>query len=79
MACCGKKTVIKAAHIVAGYTRLAMGKKYEFTDSRIRVCKTCEHNYWVGKMLFCGICLCYIPAKARVKNERCPKNKWKSN
>ena len=26
--------------------------------------------------LFCRICKCYVPAKARVKEETCPLNKW---
>jgi hypothetical protein len=73
MTCCGK-----AKNIVKGFTALATGKKYEFTDGRIRVCRTCEDNYWIARVLFCSICKCNIPAKARVESEKCPKDKWKS-
>jgi len=71
MGCCGK---IK--NIAKGYTALVTGKKYEFADSRIRICRKCEHNYWIKKTLWCSICKCYIPAKANVKDEKCPKDKW---
>ena len=29
-----------------------------------------------GKNLYCRLCKCFIPAKARVENETCPLNKW---
>jgi hypothetical protein len=78
MSCCGntKKIASKARNIAKGWTALATGKKYEFTDGRIRVCRKCEDNYWMGRLLFCSICKCPIPAKARVKDEKCPKDKW---
>ena len=76
MSCCGKNKIQKAVNIAKGFTALATGKKYEFTDSRIRVCQQCEDNYWLGKRLFCSKCKCYIPAKARVKDELCPLDKW---
>ena len=78
MACCGKtkKVLQKGKNIVKGYTALATGKKYEFTDARIRTCRACEKNYWIKRTLWCSTCKCYIPAKARVKDERCPLDKW---
>ena len=71
MSCCGK---VKA--IAKGYTALAIGKKYEFTDSRVRTCQRCEENYWIGRTLWCSVCKCLIPAKARVEEEDCPKGYW---
>jgi hypothetical protein len=78
MPCCGKaKSVLsKGKAIAKGYTNLTLGVKYEFTDNRVRVCQKCEKNYWIKKMLWCSICKCYIPAKARVENEKCPIEKW---
>ncbi len=75
MGCCGAK---KVQQIATGYINLARGKKYEFTDDRIRACQECEFNYWISKKLFCSICKCFIPAKARVKENTCPKNLWSS-
>ena len=78
MTCCGKtkQAIQTGKNIVKGYTSLATGKKYKHTDARIRTCRTCEHNYWIKRTLWCSICKCYIPAKARVKDEKCPKSKW---
>ncbi len=78
MGCCNKaKTVLKKGkNIVKGYTALAIGKKYEFTDGRVRKCQKCQYGYWLGRTLWCSVCKCLIPAKARVEEEKCPKNKW---
>ena len=80
MSCCGrgKKITNKGKNIIKGFTALATGKKYEFTDSRIKICRNCKDNYWIGKTLWCSICKCNIPAKSRVESEGCPKNKWES-
>lgn len=77
MACCGK-----AKNIVKGFTTLAVDKitrvnKYAFTDSRVRECQTCDDSYKIFRRLMCKHCLCYIPAKARSPEEKCPLNKWK--
>lgn len=76
MSCCGK---IK--NIAKGYTRLATDKirlteKYEFTDSRVRICQKCGKRYWIGRALWCSLCKCLVPAKARVKDEHCELGKW---
>lgn len=73
MGCCKK---IK--NIAIGYTNLARGVKYEFTDDRVRACQKCDWRYWIGRTLWCRVCKCFIPAKARVENEKCPKGFWKS-
>ena len=75
MSCCGK-TIKTAKNIVQGYGNLAIGKKYEFTDSRVRTCQKCEKKYWLGRLLFCSICKCAIPAKARAEENTCPLKKW---
>ena len=75
MGCCGKG-IKKVKNIAKGYVALARNVKYEFTDDGVRKCQECEHNYWIGKTLWCSICKCYIPAKARVEEEKCPKDYW---
>ena len=35
----------------------------------------CEHLAWPG--LNCGLCLCFIDAKSRMKSMKCPDNRWK--
>ena len=78
-----KKLLKKSGNIAKGFTQLAVDSimqtnKYEFTDGRIRTCRECEKNYWIKKQIFCSICKCYIPAKARVEDEKCPLDKWKA-
>jgi len=78
MGCCDKiqKVTTTAKQIVQGWTALARGKKYEFTDDRVRVCQDCEDNYWLGRTLWCSICYCAIAAAARVAEKDCPKGRW---
>ena len=78
MGCCGgaKSVLTRAKHIAIGYANLVRGSKYEFTDSRIRICQECEKNYWIGRSLWCSLCKCYIPAKARVEKANCPLGLW---
>lgn len=82
MGCCDKnKSAVvsiatKAKHIVQGNVRALLGVKYEFTDDRIRVCQACKLRYEIVRSLWCSICKCFVPAKARVEAEDCPKGKW---
>ncbi len=78
MGCCGK-----AKNIVHGFKTLAVDKvtranKYVFTDSRVRICQKCDERKWIGRSLWCKLCKCFIPAKARVPDEKCPLKKWES-
>ena len=80
MAC---KSCKKAKNIVQGFATLAVDKitgvdKYEFTDVRVRICQNCDSNYWIGNSLWCSKCKCYIPAKARVPDEKCHLRKWEN-
>tara|TARA_Y100000310_G_scaffold262600_1_gene272309 strand:- start:68 stop:340 length:273 start_codon:yes stop_codon:yes gene_type:complete len=78
MGCCGKtiKAIKNAPNIVKGFTALAIGLKYEFTDDRIRACQQCDQNCWLARSLWCKKCDCFVPAKARVKEETCPLDRW---
>jgi len=50
MSCCGKTKAVlrKGKNIAVGYTNLARGKKYEFTDGRIRKCHKCDEQTWMS-------------------------------
>jgi len=76
MGCCGKIVKI-TGHVIEGYGNFVRGKRFEFTNERIKTCQKCEFNYWVKRTLWCSICKCYIPAKARVEENTCPKKKWR--
>ncbi len=83
MGCCGKTKrrirsgVKKTKQIAEGFANLARGKRFEFTNERISTCRKCEFNYWIKQSLWCSICKCFIPAKARVEENTCPKNYWR--
>lgn len=80
MSCCDKrkirKIVGKIKNIIVGNVRAFGGVNYTFADDRERECWKCKESYWILKSVWCKICKCYIPAKARVKEEKCPLNKW---
>jgi len=115
MTCCGKaKSVLKQGRDIAtGFVNLSVGKKYEFTDDRIRACQQCDEQTWMSakectnwlakngikiltnfteleklpklpkqeqdekrRRLYCRLCKCYLPAKARVADMKCPLGKW---
>lgn len=78
MGCCDKIINIakKPINIARGGMAAVFNMKYEFTDGRIRTCQKCDKANWMGRQLFCSICKCWIPAKARVEDEKCPLNKW---
>ncbi|MCK9245148.1 MAG: hypothetical protein M0P75_07745, partial [Candidatus Marinimicrobia bacterium] len=48
MSCCGE-TIKKGVDIGTGYFNLATGKKYEFTDGRIRTCHKCDEATWLSR------------------------------
>lgn len=76
MACCKKvKNIAHGFKVLVG-DKITHVNKYEFTDDRVRICQTCDGNNWIARRLMCKHCLCYIPAKARVPDEKCPLDKW---
>ena len=94
MGCCGKTTTkvnAKAKHIAVGHINLAGGKKYEFTDDRIRACQECNDNYWIGRRLFCLFRLhrfgralwpdpdAFVPTLAAVEKNECFLGNWNRN
>ena len=42
---------------------------------RLNTCRGCEH--FQGLALVCKKCGCFMPAKAKIANLRCPVDKWK--
>lgn len=52
MGCCGKakSVLVKGKRIAVGFTNYTRGKKFEFTDGRIRKCKKCDESTWMSKV-----------------------------
>ena len=72
----------KISKITKGYANLITGKHLELRLKRESICKRCpissdsklNYSEWCQTEL--GGCGCYIPSKASVKEEECPKGKW---
>jgi hypothetical protein len=47
-------------------------KTMQLKDDRMNICRPCAH-YKAG---FCKLCGCMLVMKTRVKQEKCPANKW---
>lgn len=72
----------KATDIVEGFTNLLKSKLLigkpeidELASLRMDVCNSCQFKSTVTNR--CKACGCYLPAKTRVLDQKCPKNKWK--
>ena len=43
-----------------------------FAIRRIEICRSCEHYV----ALFCKQCGCFMPVKTRIRQVKCPLDKW---
>lgn len=43
-------------------------------DTRIAICNTCPS---LSSIKTCSDCKCFMPVKAKLKSQSCPKGKWK--
>ena len=41
---------------------------------RLEICKQCDE--YIPNINMCGVCKCFISAKARIKKQTCPLGKW---
>jgi len=46
----------------------------EISKKRILTCLKCEHL--IPFLKVCNICKCLMPLKVKLKNAKCPENKW---
>jgi hypothetical protein len=44
---------------------------------RMKTCRGCN-EYQKHFPKICGICNCFMPVKAKFKNNKCPSDKWTS-
>lgn len=58
--------------ILSAFKKLLKGENTELSKKRLEICKDCEDR--VG--ILCGVCGCYLKAKTRDEEEKCPKEKW---
>jgi hypothetical protein len=67
-------------NIIEGFTNLALSKvkllveeAVILSNERMNVCNKCPFK---SKKNTCKKCGCFLPAKTKVKLEKCPINKW---
>lgn len=59
--------------IIRGFTKLIKNENEGLSKDRLRICEKCEDRAGI----ICGVCGCYLKAKTRDEEEKCPLNKWK--
>ena len=69
MGCCGRKPVDKLKSIANGWRNIIWPnpETEKIAYERAEICAGCRYN----KANWCGLCHCYIPAKARSLTETC--------
>lgn len=64
-------------HIIKGWYYKFRGINLELMEQRMEQCKKCSEILYLTKNISeCNICGCFLDAKTRVKEEKCPLNKW---
>jgi hypothetical protein len=64
--------MIKLWHIIKGWAIFIFAKRSDMASARLTICFQCPFRSGI----FCGKCGCELHAKAEVKEEECPENKW---
>jgi hypothetical protein len=69
--CCNglARTVKNGQRIATGFAYLAAGINQELSEKRVKICYNCPH---LRQGISCNLCGCFIDAKTRLPNERCP-------
>lgn len=62
----------KIWHIIQGWWLYLFRRTSPMARKRMDVCVDCDAR--IGRE--CGKCGCFIPAKAEIIDEECPRNKW---
>ena len=62
----------KVRNILSGWFLVLIFWDSEQAKKRRAICKACPSR----KGIVCGICLCPLPMKTRVKDEYCDLGKW---
>ena len=60
-------------NLLLAKARLLSEDMKDLSKARMEVCEECPLK---SRNNVCTACGCYLPAKTKVKEELCPKNKW---
>lgn len=58
--------------ILSAFIKLAKGENQKLAKERIAICNPCEFRAGI----LCGVCGCFLNAKVREPEEKCPKGFW---
>jgi hypothetical protein len=70
------KTCGSLKPIAIGLYNLMVDKEKQLSYERLQYCLRCEQLKKTPLGNKCKLCGCYVLAKTRVPNEKCPLNKW---
>lgn len=80
---CNKSPLQTGINIIKGVynTVIKTPETEALHDKRIPICNSCEFTKPLIKMkdtqyYYCSFCTCSCSQKVRVKDEKCPKDKW---
>lgn len=60
-------------------TKVNIIPKFDRSDERLIICRECEYKKWDKRdNLHCEITNKFLPMSARIKEETCPKGKWRN-
>lgn len=63
-------------NIVVGWYRKLTGKKEDFADNRLKICKRCSYRETFWGEDICSKCGCFLSAKVLVEDEICLDGRW---
>lgn len=66
----------KLINIIKGWYYKVFQREQFLADTRLPICKACEHKKESKLGSTCGICGCILDAKTRVEDEYCELHKW---
>lgn len=70
------KMVKKIKHIIKGWYYRFRGINFELMEQRMKQCRECSEILYLTKNVTeCKSCGCFLSAKTRVEDEKCPLNK----
>ena len=72
-----RKMVKKIKHIIKGWYYKLRGFNFELMEQRMEQCRECSEILYLTKNITqCNSCGCFLDAKTRVEDERCPNGLW---
>ena len=69
-----KKLYKGYSNLIKSNLNLVPEYESKIADERMKICKDCDKYNTL--LLICNQCTCYLPAKTKCIECKCPQNKW---